>query len=403
MVEERRVSFERAIRTTPEAAFEALTRASELREWCCDSARTDPRVGGWLEMGWNSGYRAQGRYTVMEPSRHVEFTWQGAEPAETLVEATVEPLAEGVRVRLVHRGFGDGEAWDKALAESEEGWSSGLENLQSTLETGIDQRLLRKPFMGIFLDLLTPERAEKEGIAAEAGIYINNALDGSPAQRAGLQRGDVIVSMAGTPTPGYHELGSVLEKHHSGDVLPMEVVRGQERLAMEITLGKRSIPEVPSTAAELADRVGELYRQSDAALLLALEGVSDEESGVQPAEGEWSVKEVLAHLSIVERDQHCYLAVFCLDGWLDTGPTNPSVISGRMAAVMLVDPSLADLVDRFRKDEAETVAFLRGLPAEAVQHKARFRRIAVQMIQLPDHTHEHLEQIKAAIAAVRGQ
>lgn len=402
MVEDRKVSIEVVIRATPEMAFEALTRASELREWCCDSARSDPRPGGRLEMGWNSGYRAQCRWTVVEPPRRVALTWQGGEPAETLVEATIEPVAEGVRVRLVHSGFGAGEAWDKALAESEQGWGPGLENLQSTLETGVDLRFLRKPFMGIFYDVLTPERAEKEEIAIQAGIYISAALEGSPAQAAGLRRGDVIVSMAGLPTPGYHELGSVLETHHTGDVLPMEIVRGQERLALEITLGRRSVPELPSSAADLADRMGEMYRQSDAALLAALEGVSDEESGVQPAEGEWSVKEVLAHLSIVERDQHCYLAVFCLDGWLDTGPTNPSVISGRMEAVMSVDPGLLDLVDRFRKDEAESVAFLRGLPAEAVQHKARFRRIALNMIQLPEHTHEHLEQIKSAIAAVRG-
>lgn len=402
MADERQVAFEVVIQTTPEMAFEALTKASELREWCCDEARTDPRPGGRLEMGWNSGYRARGKYTAVEAPRRVAFTWQGGEPAETAIEATVEPLAEGVRVRLVHSGFGEGPEWDKALSESEEGWGPGLENLQSTLETGVDLRWVRKPFMGIYLDILTPERAEKEGIAAEAGIYINTALDGSPAQAAGLGKGDVIVSMGGSPTPGFQELGNVLSAHHAGDVLPMEVARGQERLTMQITLGTRAIPEVPATAEELASRVAEIYREGDAALQAALQGVSDEEAGVQPAEGEWSVKEVLAHLSIVERDQHCYLAVFSLDGWLDTGPTNPSVIAGRMAAVRSVDPGLGDLVERLTTDEAETVACLRGLPAEALQHKARFRRIALQMIQLPEHTHDHLEQIKAAIAAVRG-
>jgi len=402
MADERQVTFEIVIQTTAELAFEALTKASELREWCSDEARTDPHPGGRLDLGWNSGYRAQGHFTAVEAPHRVAFTWQGGEPAETLVEATVEPLPAGVRVRLVHSGFGEGDAWDRAVAESEQGWGPGLENLKSTLETGVDLRFVRKPFMGIFLDILTPERAEKEGIAADAGIYINTALEGSPAQAAGLQRGDVILSMAGKPTPGYHELGNVLGAHHSGDVLPMEVVRGHERLAMEITLGRRTIPEVPSTAADLAGRVSELYREGDAALLAALEDVSDEEAGVQPSEGEWSAKEVLAHLSIVERDQHCYLGIFCLDGWLDTGPTNPSVIAGRMAAILSVDPGLDDLIERFRKDEAETVAFLRGLPEEALQHKARFRRIALQMIQLPEHSHEHLEQIKAAIAAVRG-
>jgi hypothetical protein len=136
--------------------------------------------------------------------------------------------------------------------------------------------------------------------------------------------------------------------------------------------------------------------------MAALEGLSDEEAGRHPAEGEWSVKEVLVHLSINERDQQCYLAVIALDGFLDTGPINPAVIPGRMAAVLSVDPALDDLVSRFTTDEAETVAFLRGLPEEAVVHKARFRRIATYMLGLPEHTREHAEQIKATIAAVRG-
>jgi hypothetical protein len=171
---------------------------------------------------------------------------------------------------------------------------------------------------------------------------------------------------------------------------------------VQLTLGSRPVGDVPGSAEELADQCAALYRETDAALQAALEGVSDEEAEARPAEGEWSVNETLAHLSINERDQQCYLGVIALDGWLDTGPTNPSVIPGRLAAVLSADPALDDLVDRFTQDEAETVSVLRGLPEQALVHKARFRRIATYMLGLPEHTHEHIEQIKATISAVRG-
>jgi uncharacterized protein YndB with AHSA1/START domain len=402
MTGERQIVREVVVRATPQAAFEALTRASELREWCCDEARTDPRPGGRIELRWHSGYVATGRYTAVEAPRRAAFTWQGGEPAETAVEVTVEPVGEGARVRLVHSGFGAGAEWDTSLSEAEHGWDEGMENLRSTLETGIDLRLVNKPFMGIYFDLLTPERAAKEGIAAERGIYLNKTLEGSPAREAGMDKGDVILSMGGIATPGYDELTAALVAHRAGDVLDVEVVHGQARRTVQLTLGQRPVPEIPETPEALAERVAELYRESDAALRAALADAGDEEAGKRPAEGEWSVKETLAHLSIVERDQHCYLGVFALDGWLDTGPTNPSVIPGRIAAILSVDPGLDDLVERLTQDEAETVAVLRGLPEETAAHRARFRRIALQMVQLPEHAGEHIEQIKATIAAVRG-
>ena len=403
MANERQVTRQVVIHTTPELAFEALSRASELREWFCDEARSDLRTGGRFEVRWNTGYRVEGRYTAVEAPRRVAFTWQGSgEPAETAVEATVEPLPDGVQVRLVHSGYGAGAEWDRAVSESEEGWSRGLENLQSTLETGIDLRWARRPFLGIHLDSLDPQRAEKEGIAADRGIYLTAVVEGSPARAAGLEKGDVIVALGGIETPGYNELSAALGAHQAGDDVAVEIVRGRARQTVQVILGQRATPEVPGGAEELGSRLAELYHEGDAAWMAALEGLSDEEAGRRPAAGEWSAKEVLIHLSIVERDQQCYLGVIALEGWLDTGLANPSAIPGRMAAVLSVDPALDDLVDRFTTDEAETVAFLRGLPDETAVHKARFRRIATFMLGLPEHTREHAEQIKATIAAVRG-
>jgi uncharacterized protein YndB with AHSA1/START domain len=399
---ERKVERSTLIDATPEMAFEAVTKASELREWMCDQAWTAIQPHGAYQVRWEGGYLASGRFIELDPPRRAAFTWQGTgEPGETAVAFTVEPEAGGTRVTVVHTGFGPGAEWDAHVAASEKGWDGGLDNLKSILETGIDLRTARRPFMGILFDVLNADRAAKEGIAVNEGVYINDTVEGSGARAAGLVKGDVIVSLAGVATPGYHELGPILSSHQAGDTIEAVVVHGQERRTIPLTLGRRPVEEAPATVDDLVNRIAEMYAKTDAALKVTVEGLTDDEAGRSPAKGEWSVKEVLSHLSITERDQHCFGFCVAVDGWVDTGPGDAAALSGRLAAVLEVTPSLADMVSRFLADEAETVALVRRLPAATVAHKARFHRFSQYMVGLPAHTQEHIEQIKATIQAVR--
>jgi uncharacterized protein YndB with AHSA1/START domain len=397
------VSHEVVIGTTLEMAFEAVTKASEMREWLCDEARTEVWPGGRVEVRWNSGYRAEGSFTCLDAPHRAAWTWRGTgEPGETAVEFSFEAADDGVQVTLVHSGFGVGDEWERAISESDKGWEGGLENLKSTLETGLDLRWVRRPFLGIHFDIMNAERAAREGIATEQGIYLNWTVEGGGARAAGLGKGDVIVAIGGMPTPGFDELVAALSAHRAGEVVDVEVVRGQSRACVQVTLGERPSQDLPPSAGELADHLSAHYEETDAALRAALNGVSEGEAEKRPAEGEWSIKEVLVHLSIVERDQQCYLGVFALDGWLDTGAGNPTALDGRIQSVLAVEPTLQGLLDRFLADEAESVEFVRRLPAETVAHKARFRRIAQSTLGLPEHAREHIEQIKGTLAVVRG-
>jgi uncharacterized protein YndB with AHSA1/START domain/uncharacterized damage-inducible protein DinB len=403
MSEKRNVKQKVVVETTPELAFEALTKASELREWFGDFAYTEVRTGGRYAVHWNQGYHVEGRFTELDAPHRAAITWQGTgEPGETTVKFAVKPADGGVKVMVKHSGFGSGKKWDNTLAEAEKGWTTGLENLKATLETGVDLRIARQPFLGILLGGLDAERAEREGIAVDEGIYINDTLEGTAARAAGLKKGDVIVGLGGADTARPQELTAALRSHQAGDVVDVDLVRGQERETIQLALGSRPAPDAPDTAEGLAEFVAEQYKQTDAELKAAVEGLTEEEAAQKPAEGEWSVKEVLAHLSLGERGFNNFLANMALDGWLDGGPGNPTAIPGRLEAVLSMTPSLQGLLDRFLADEAETVAFLHRLPEETLAHKARFYRMRQVLAFVSLHTRDHTEQIKGIIEAVRG-
>jgi membrane-associated protease RseP (regulator of RpoE activity) len=275
-----------------------------------------------------------------------------------------------------------------------------LENLKSILETGVDLRVARQPFLGISLDLMDPERAAEEGIGAERGIYVLAAVEGSGAQAAGLGKGDVIVSLGGKDTPGFQELTTALRAHRAGDVVEVEVVRGQERETVEVTLGQRPQVDVPTTAEGLASLLAERYGEVNAELKASVSGLAEKDGEQTPAAGEWSVKQVLAHLSSSERDSLFVLAHMAVNGWLDADPINPDEIPGQIGAVLAVTPTLSGLLERLFASQAEVVALLRRLPEETVTHKARFRRLGQMVLFGPDHIHDHVGQIERTREAV---
>jgi hypothetical protein len=307
-----------------------------------------------------------------------------------------------MEVKLVHRGFGAGAEWDEAVAASEKGWATGLENLKSTLETGVDLRVARRPFLGIHLDLLTSERAANEGIAAEHGIYVLDTVEGSGAKAAGLVKGDVILALGGMETSTFNGLGTALSAHEAGDVVAMELVRGQKREKIQVTLGARPQEDMPPTLEALIERLSRRYTEINADLQAAVEGLADVVAAQRPAEGEWSVKEVLAHLSSGAQEFHTVLTHVAVNGWFDSEGFYPDQFPGQMGAVLAVTPTLTGLVDRFFQDELETEELVRRLPERTVAHKARFRRIAQHVLADPDHTCEHIAQIKKNIEMLHG-
>ena len=77
------------------------------------------------------------------------------------------------------------------------------------------------------------------GATDVAGVRLTGVRADSPADRAGLKAGDVLVEFAGKPVKDLYGYTDALYAQKPGDVVDVVVLRGTQRLTMKVTLGKR--------------------------------------------------------------------------------------------------------------------------------------------------------------------
>ena len=392
----KRIVTEVEVKADPIEVYRMFTNSSALREWLADTALTTPRAGGRILLGWNDGYITAGQFTALKPPEEVSFTWRSTEePDVTKVKVSLQPTAAGTLVKVRHSGFAEGKKSKAAFRALEVAWNRSLENLASVLESGEDLRFTRRPMLGVFVD------SEARDAAGDAlGVKLGGTVDGMGAEAAGLVGGDIIDSLGGHPVRTFTDLGTAASAHQAGDVVEVGYLRDGVADTVEMKLSGREIGDVEMTAAGLAGKVGAMCQRFAEVLAATLEGVTDVEANRRPAEGEWSVKEVIAHLIDSEGDLHAQMvAIFeGVEPYYDGGYGNSH---WRTKVTADSYPDIASMVDSYRHLMAQTVGMISSLPPEAEKRRASFWRVSWPYNEGDSHFDEHIDQIKAAIAAAR--
>jgi S1-C subfamily serine protease len=75
----------------------------------------------------------------------------------------------------------------------------------------------------------------------QAGALVEEVTAGTGADDAGLQPGDLVVSIDGAPVQSGGDLAAQIQTHQPGDTVDLEVVRDAEQLTVTVTLGERPV------------------------------------------------------------------------------------------------------------------------------------------------------------------
>ena len=397
----RSIKLEQIVQAPVSLVYRAFTNSTALREWMGDYSTMDPRPGGRLYIWWHSGYYTSGEFIRLEPNKELVFTWHGrGEPRPTQVTVTLKPKRDKTLVRLVHRGFGTGKAWQNTSEVFTTEWSSSLQNLASVLGSGPDLRVTTRPMIGINISDFNAEIAQRLGIPVSVGIRLDGVVDGMGAQTAGLQKDDVLVEFAGYQLLDFSSLSTALTGKKAGDTIPVVPYRGAEKITTNLTLSGRPIPVIPPNPVDLSTEVGKAYTEIESQMAGFLRGVSEHEATFKPAPGEWSIKEVIVHLIHGERGWQNAISDIAggqeasYDGYYGN-------LDARNQATLKAFPSLTELESEWKRLNTETVALLAYLPEELLQRKGSYWRLAYQCLNFPAHFFTHLEQMQAALQAAR--
>jgi len=395
------VTSEQFIKATPAQVYYTLTHATALHEWLCDFATVAPRPGGRMYLWWHGDFYSSGEYIALEENKSVKFKWFGRfEPAATEVTIILTPKDEGTLVTLNHI-VPDGDEWKERAEGFKIEWDSTLPNLASVLETGLDRRMFDRPMMGINISDFNPEIAITLGIPVNQGVRLNDVRPGIGAHAAGLCKDDVIVELDGKPvTNDYGSIAAALTGRNGGDKVEVVFYRGPQIKTVTMELTKRPVPDISWDPAELAKQVRLKYDATLGRLEACFKDVSETESDREPAPGEWSAKQTLAHLIQTER------------GWIanlddsvggyerlsdDWGGNLPTHINATVKAYGTV----RGMLDELKRLSIEMVAFLAALPNSFVERKSSYFLNASQVLELESHTISHIDQINAALTAAR--
>ncbi len=166
------------------------------------------------------------------PDKRVEFLQTDAaiNPGNSggpLLNQNGEVIGINTAIRADATGIGFAIPIDKA------------KELKDILAAG---RKVPHPYVGVQMITLTPEIAQQNNndpnssiiIPEVEGVLVIRVLPNTPAERAGIRRGDVIVNVDGTAITSANQLQNVVEDSGLNQSLKFKIIRGDRQLQLDV-------------------------------------------------------------------------------------------------------------------------------------------------------------------------
>ena len=101
----------------------------------------------------------------------------------------------------------------------------------------------QRGYIGVGLQEITDEIADSIGVPKNRGELIRSVTAGGPAARAGIQQGDVVISVNNQPVTPDQSLAYLVSQQPVGSRVPLEVIRNGQRTNATVTIGERPTEE----------------------------------------------------------------------------------------------------------------------------------------------------------------
>ncbi len=134
----------------------------------------------------------------------------------------------GVNTAIISRGQGIGFAIPGNLA-------------RNIIEQIKDNGKVIRGWVGLYIQKISPEISEAMGIKENSGVLVADISPGSPAESAGLKRGDIITMYEGEPINQITDLTGKVALTSPGTKVKLDIIRNKQK--KQITIKVDEMPE----------------------------------------------------------------------------------------------------------------------------------------------------------------
>lgn len=128
------------------------------------------------------------------------------------------------------------------------GFAIPVTTVKSVMDAIIKDGQVIRGYIGVEPQDITPELAESFGLKKSNGAIIAGVLRGGPADKAGMQPGDILVSVEGKPVTDMSDMLNQVAQLTPGKKAAIVVLRRNQETTLNVTVGVR--PKAPPREAE---------------------------------------------------------------------------------------------------------------------------------------------------------
>lgn len=146
------------------------------------------------------------------------------------------------------------------------GFAIPINQVKNIITSIIEDGTVEKSYIGVSVSSMTTDAAASSGLSS--GAVVQSVTEGSPAEDAGLEAGDIITKAGDTEISSSSDLVLAVQKLSDGDELVLTVYRDGEEMEITVTVGTQTSSALPDTddedsASDSSDPYGSFGSGSD--------------------------------------------------------------------------------------------------------------------------------------------
>ncbi len=128
------------------------------------------------------------------------------------------------------------------------GFAIPINMARQVMEELIYAGKVTRGWMGVSIQDLSATARDALGLEfSTGGVLVSDVFKGEPAEKAGILRGDVILTINGKPVHNANELRNVVAALHPGQSIPVELIRNGQTMTVEMVISERTPEKLPES------------------------------------------------------------------------------------------------------------------------------------------------------------